>query len=86
MTGQERREAGDNTNRPHPGPASSVRDAEGLVEVQVANVGADVSGTGESHLGVHVSSVHVHLRAGRGIKGAGDGVRSTQLLLELVIL
>lgn len=61
MAGQERRQAGNDANRPHPRPASPVRDAERLVEVQVAHVGADVSGAGQGHLRVHVGSVHVHL-------------------------
>lgn len=65
VPGQERREAGDHADCPHAGPPSSVGDAESLVEVKVAHVGADVSGAGEGHLGVHVGSVHVHLRTSR---------------------
>jgi hypothetical protein len=40
-----------------------VRDAERLVQVQVADVGADVAGAAEADLGVHVGAVHVHLAA-----------------------
>mmetsp|Transcript_30563 Transcript_30563/g.85618 ORF Transcript_30563/g.85618 Transcript_30563/m.85618 type:complete len:299 (-) Transcript_30563:1347-2243(-) len=38
-----------------------MRDAEGLVQVQVAHVRPDLAGGGQAHLGVHVGSVHVHL-------------------------
>mmetsp|Transcript_74236 Transcript_74236/g.215090 ORF Transcript_74236/g.215090 Transcript_74236/m.215090 type:complete len:685 (-) Transcript_74236:933-2987(-) len=41
--------------------AAAVRDAEGLVEVQVADVRTDSAGGGEAELGVHVGAVHVHL-------------------------
>ena len=39
-------------------------DAEGLVQVEVADVGADEAGAGEADLGVHVGAVHVDLAAG----------------------
>ena len=39
----------------------SMRDAEGLVEIQVADIRTDVTGAAESDLGVHVSAVHVDL-------------------------
>jgi hypothetical protein len=38
-----------------------VGDAEGLVEVQVTHVSAQVAGGGDASLGVHVGAVHVHL-------------------------
>ncbi|CAH0038163.1 unnamed protein product [Clonostachys rhizophaga] len=43
--------------------AAAVGDAEGLVEVEVADVGADVAGAAEADLGVHVGAVHVDLAA-----------------------
>lgn len=46
-------------------PSPSVRDAEGLVEVEVGDVGAVVAGAAEANLGVHVGAVEVDL-AGKG--------------------
>ncbi|VUC29849.1 unnamed protein product [Clonostachys rosea] len=43
--------------------AAAVGDAEGLVEVEVADVGADVTGAAEADLGVHVGAIHVDLAA-----------------------
>mmetsp|Transcript_89327 Transcript_89327/g.277795 ORF Transcript_89327/g.277795 Transcript_89327/m.277795 type:complete len:344 (-) Transcript_89327:1377-2408(-) len=45
------------------GAAAAVRDAEGLMEVQVADVRADHAGGGEAELRVHIGPVHVHLTA-----------------------
>ena len=41
MARQERREVRGHRDRPHAGPAAAVRDAERLVQVQVADVRAD---------------------------------------------
>ena len=38
------------SNGPHAGAATAVGNAEGLVEVEVAHISADVAGTGEAHL------------------------------------
>ena len=43
--------------------AAAVGDAEGFMEVEVADIGSDVAGTGEADLGVHVGAVHVNLAA-----------------------
>lgn len=61
MSRQKRCQPGHDADRSNAGAPSSMGDAEGLVEVEVAHVRADVSGAGESHLSVHVGSVHVHL-------------------------
>src|SRR2546429_1393944 len=61
MIGQERPEVGGHADRPHSRPAAAVRNAERLVEVQVADVGSHVGGPAEAHLGVHVGAVHVDL-------------------------
>ena len=50
-------------DRTHARTPTSVRDAEGLVEVEVADVRADVSWTAETDLSVHVRTVHVDLSA-----------------------
>ena len=44
VAGQERREVRGDADRPHARAAAAVRDAEGLVQVEVADVGADVAG------------------------------------------
>ena len=49
---------------PTPGTAAAVGHGEGLVEVEVADVGADVARIGQAHLRVHVGAVHVDLSAG----------------------
>ena len=42
---QKRRELLRYTNRSHPRPAAAVGDAEGFMQVEVADIGADVAGT-----------------------------------------
>ena len=64
IAGQERRKVRSHRDRAHAGSAAAVRDAEGLVQVQVADVGADVARLGEAGLRVHVGAVHVDLAAG----------------------
>ncbi len=51
-------------DRTHAGTAAAVRHGKGLVEVQVAHVGPDVTGIGKSHLGIHVGTVHEDQTAG----------------------
>ncbi len=43
--------------------AAAMRDGEGLVQVEVADIGPDMAGRSQAHLGVHVGPVHVHLAA-----------------------
>jgi hypothetical protein len=50
VAGQEGRQVGLHADGAHAGPAAAVGDAEGLVQVEVAHVGADVAGAGEAHL------------------------------------
>jgi hypothetical protein len=50
-------------NGAHAGAPAAVRDAEGLVEIEMANVGPDVGGTAQAHLGVHVCPIHINLAA-----------------------
>src|SRR5947209_18549810 len=40
-----------------------MRDTKSFVQVEMANVGADIAGTTETDLGVHVRAVHVNLAA-----------------------
>jgi len=48
---------------PDAGTATTVWNAEGLVQIQMANVGTDAARRGEPDLGVHVRAVHVNLAA-----------------------
>ena len=63
VAGQERRQVRGDADRAHAGAAAAVRDAERLVQVEVADVGADVARAAEADLRVHVGAVHVHLAA-----------------------
>ena len=50
-------------DRPHPRPAAPVRNAKRLVQIQMTNIRPDLSRPTQSHLGVHIRAVHVHLAA-----------------------
>ena len=63
VSGQEGREVRGNADRTHARTAAAVRDAEGFVEIEMADVRADVPGTAEADLRVQVGSVHVDLPA-----------------------
>ena len=78
MAGQERGQMRRHPDRPHARTAAAVGDAEGLVQVQVAHVGADGAGAREAHLRVHVRPVHVDLAA----VGVHDRADLPHVLLE----
>ena len=63
MARQERREVLRHADRSHARTAAAVRNAERLVQVQVADVGADVARPAQADHRVHVRAVHVHLAA-----------------------
>ena len=63
VPGQERRQVRGHADRPHARAAAAVGNAEGLVQVEVADVGADVARAAEADLRVHVGAVHVDLAA-----------------------
>ncbi|CUK20928.1 hypothetical protein RUE5091_04574 [Ruegeria denitrificans] len=50
-------------DRAHAGAAAAMRDAEGLVQVQVADVTANVTRTRQAHHGIHVGAVDIDLTA-----------------------
>jgi hypothetical protein len=50
-------------DRSHPRAATTVRDAEGLVQIHVADVGTDQRRRGQADLRVEVGAVHIHLAA-----------------------
>jgi len=70
MTREEWCEVRGDADRAHAGAAAAVRDAESFVEIEMADVGADVAGRGEADLRVHVRAVHVNLAATRVDRGA----------------
>src|ERR1700682_496807 len=49
------------TDRTNSGSSAAVGNAECLVKIEMANIGAHVAGTTEADLGVHVRAVHVNL-------------------------
>ena len=38
-----------------------MRDAEGFVEIQMANIGSEIAGAAEADLRIHIRTVHVNL-------------------------
>ena len=63
MRGEECPEVLGDADRAYARAAAAVGHGEGLVQVEVADVGADVAGVGQPHLRVHVGAVHVDLPA-----------------------
>jgi hypothetical protein len=63
MPGEERREMSLHRHRPDAGSPAAVRDAEGLVQVQMRNVGAEPAGRRAAEQRVEVRAVEVHLPA-----------------------
>mmetsp|Transcript_12259 Transcript_12259/g.23176 ORF Transcript_12259/g.23176 Transcript_12259/m.23176 type:complete len:262 (-) Transcript_12259:1870-2655(-) len=63
VTGEVRCQVRFCADRSQTGAAAAVGDAEGLVQVQVAHVRTDHAGGGQAQLGIHVSTIHVHLAA-----------------------
>src|SRR3954454_17475915 len=51
-------------HRPHAWPSAPVRDAEGLVQVQVADVRTEPTRFCQSYQGVEVRAIDVHLPTG----------------------
>ena len=66
VAGQERHQVGDDADRADARPAAAVRDAEGLVQVEVADVAAELARRGDADQRVHVGAVDVHPAAVRG--------------------
>ncbi|SLC93874.1 Uncharacterised protein [Mycobacteroides abscessus subsp. massiliense] len=76
MPGQVLREMAAHRDGPDARTASAVRDAEGLVQVQVAHIATEMPRAGKPHKGVQVRTVHVHLSPGivHGRADVGDVV------------
>ena len=63
LTRQIGHQVGHHTHRADTGAAAAVRDAEGLVQVQVAHVAAKFAGCGQADQRVHVGTVHINTPA-----------------------
>ena len=61
------------TDGPDARAAATVRDAEGLVQIQVGDVSSELAGLGEAHQGVEVGAVDVYLSPGVMNHGADVG-------------
>ena len=61
--GQEVRQMRGHTDRAHTRSAAAVRDGEGLVQVEVHQVEAQVAGTDDAEQGVQICAVAVHQAA-----------------------
>ena len=61
VTRQELRQVLTNSQRANTGAATTVRNGEGLVQVQVRNVAAELTRLSEAHLSVQVCTIQVHL-------------------------
>ena len=57
VVGQEGGQMRLDADRAHAGAAAAVRDAEGLVQVHVADVGAELGGAGDADQRVEVGAV-----------------------------
>ena len=63
VTRQERNQMSGYADRTYARSATAMGRSECLVQVQVAHIGADKSGVGQTYLGVHVGAVHINLCA-----------------------
>ena len=63
MFWKEAREVFGHSDRPDTRPAPSVRNAEGFVQIQMADVCAHVAWSAKSDLGIHVGAIHINLAA-----------------------
>ena len=52
-----------NADWPHTRPATAMRNAEGLVQVQMADISANRTWAGEANLRIHIGAIHINLPA-----------------------
>ena len=78
MTWEERGEVSRHSNGPHAGTAASVRDTEGLMQVEMAHVGTEVAGPAQPDLRVHIGPIQIHLSA----VSMGDRANPADAFLE----
>ena len=65
MSGQVGHEVGDHADRADARAAAAVRNAEGLVQVEVADVAAELARCGHADQGIHVGAIHIDAPAVR---------------------
>src|SRR5258705_159529 len=63
MIWQERRQMGLDANRSHAGAAAAVRNAERLMQIEMADIGAVIAGPRQPDLRIHVGAVEINLSA-----------------------
>ena len=78
VVGQIRGQMAFNANRPDPRAAAAMRDAEGLVQVEMGHIGPDPAGPADADQGVKVGPVHIDLAA----MGMDDLADLAERLLE----
>ena len=61
MTGKKRHQLRRHANGSHARTAATMRYAKGFVQVEMAHVGAQIARPRNTHHGVHVRTIHVHL-------------------------
>jgi len=65
MLREERDEMLGNTDGTHSRTSTSMRDAKGFVEVEMTNIGADITGTTETDHCIHVGTIKIDLTSNR---------------------
>jgi len=60
---EEWRKVGSHTNGTHTRATTTVRNAESLVEVKMADISTNSARAGQTHLGIHDGTIHVNLTA-----------------------
>ena len=61
--GKERCEVCCHGNGAHPWPPTTVGDTKSFMEVEMADIGANLSRLDESHHGIHICPIHIDLTA-----------------------
>ena len=63
MAGQEGLQVGAHTDRAHARSAATVRNTECFMQVQVRHICAELARRRNTHQGIEVGAVHIHLAA-----------------------
>src|SRR5690554_6466624 len=48
-------------NGPNSRSAPTMRNGKSLMQIQMTNIGSYKTGTGQSHLGIHIGPIHIYL-------------------------
>jgi len=63
MSGKERNQMFGHTDRTYSRTSATMRGSECFMKIQVADIRTDESRIGQSHLGIHIGSIHIYLCA-----------------------